>query len=298
MGRYAALCCAVLFTVQLVSSIPVVPREEEEQDEKNALLMQREDLFEGDIAGIDLHSLKTPPGIAAFRKTHRNGVLSSRKRWTDQKVPYLIADGFTTKQRDVVQGAIDEINRKTNVLLTPRTNELNYIFIQNGAPNTGCYSYVGRVGGRQVVNLQTPTPGSGTCITNGIAVHEITHAIGFYHEQSRTDRDQHVEINWDNIAQNQQHNFVSYDVNTVTHFEQLYDYDSVMHYGKFDFAINRTVYTIRPKAPFQDTFIGQRVGLSPIDVAKMNAMYPRPKDPQPSTVVAPTSQTGQPTVSN
>ena len=67
MGRYAALCCAVLFTVQLVSSIPVVLREEEEQDEKNALLMQREDLFEGDIAGIDLHSLKTPPGIVSIR---------------------------------------------------------------------------------------------------------------------------------------------------------------------------------------------------------------------------------------
>jgi hypothetical protein len=31
------------------------------------------------------------------------------------------------------------------------------------------------------------------------AIHEIGHALGFYHEHARTDRDQFVEILWSNV---------------------------------------------------------------------------------------------------
>jgi hypothetical protein len=48
--------------------------------------------------------------------------------------------------------------------------------------------------GAQQVSLQSPS-----CFYIGIAAHELMHALGFWHEQSRADRDKYVRINWANI---------------------------------------------------------------------------------------------------
>lgn len=56
-----------------------------------------------------------------------------------------------------------------------------------------CWSYVGRLGGGQQLNL-----GNG-CDTIAVVVHETLHALGFLHEHNRPDRDQYVAINTVNI---------------------------------------------------------------------------------------------------
>lgn len=74
-----------------------------------------------------------------------------------------------------------------------KKDDADYITIVN--TRTGCWSSVGKTSGEQFLNLQSP----GCLSTLGTPVHEFMHAIGFYHEQSRFDRDDYVTILWENI---------------------------------------------------------------------------------------------------
>lgn len=57
----------------------------------------------------------------------------------------------------------------------------------------GCWSFVGRKGGGQVLNL------SEKCVRHGVAAHEFLHALGLHHQQSAPNRDEYVTVYWDNI---------------------------------------------------------------------------------------------------
>uniref|UniRef100_A0A671NPW5 Metalloendopeptidase n=1 Tax=Sinocyclocheilus anshuiensis TaxID=1608454 RepID=A0A671NPW5_9TELE len=126
-----------------------------------------------------------------------------------------------------------------------------------------CWSYLGMIGGSQTVSLQSPG-----CMWSGVAAHELMHALGFVHEQSRSDRDHHVSILWENIIENQRHNFKKYETNNLN---TAYDYSSVMHYGRYAFSEDGGP-TIIPK-PDPYTPIGQRDGPSLTDIHKINILY-------------------------
>jgi len=56
---------------------------------------------------------------------------------------------------------------------------------------------VGMLGtGSQTINLERP---GCTYSSSRTVVHELMHAIGFYHEQNRSDRDQHIKILDENV---------------------------------------------------------------------------------------------------
>jgi Astacin (Peptidase family M12A) len=101
---------------------------------------------------------------------------------------------------------------------------------------------VGKVGGKQVINLQ-----SGGCTTKiGTIIHELMHSVGFYHEQNREERDSHVEIRMQNVKPGMEVNFRKLEAGRASGFGVGYDYGSVMHYSKTAFSRNGQP-TIYPK---------------------------------------------------
>ena len=121
-----------------------------------------------------------------------------------------------------------------------KSSDSDYIAIVNG--NTGCWSSVGKVKGRQEVNLQSPY-----CTTQvGTPMHELMHALGFVHEQNRWERDDFVSIAWQNIKRGHEGNFKKAEKGSTDGYGVKYDYRSVMHYSPTAFTVNGQA-TIIPK---------------------------------------------------
>ena len=102
------------------------------------------------------------------------------------------------------------------------------------------------------------------------------HASGFWHEQSRADRDEYVDIIWDNIAEGMEHNFEKQAGKMVGD----YDFCSIMHYGLTDFSKNGQK-TIVPKHNNFNCDIGHASTFSPMDVKKLKIYYGCSEDPEP-----------------
>uniref|UniRef100_A0A1B6HU16 Metalloendopeptidase n=1 Tax=Homalodisca liturata TaxID=320908 RepID=A0A1B6HU16_9HEMI len=197
---------------------------------------------------------------------HRNGLLDTSYRWPRGVVPFDFSPEFNTSDKRIVYHAMNEIETKTCIDFRPRSRrDIDYVIIQDNRTKPGCYSSVGRKGNRQHVNLARPR-----CMKHGVIMHELLHALGLYHQQSASNRDQYVQINWQNIKEGRERNFCKYLPSTTSSFGVPYDYSSIMHYSAHAFSRNRQP-TITPLKSGVE--IGQRISLSPGDVAKLNIMY-------------------------
>uniref|UniRef100_A0A671SQ73 Metalloendopeptidase n=1 Tax=Sinocyclocheilus anshuiensis TaxID=1608454 RepID=A0A671SQ73_9TELE len=171
------------------------------------------------------------------------------------EIPYIV----TYNNKLVIANAMSTFHSKTCIRFVARSTQSDYISIEN---KDGCYSSLGRTGGKQVVSLNRQG-----CVYHGI--HELLHALGFYHEQTRSDRDKYVMINWENISPDMAQNFQKQNTNNQN---TPYDYGSIMHYGKTTFSIQPGLETITP-IPDETVEIGQSQGMSNTDILRVNKLY-------------------------
>ncbi|XP_069805663.1 embryonic protein UVS.2-like [Dendropsophus ebraccatus] len=176
-------------------------------------------------------------------------------------VPYTIAPNYSDWQQNLIKTSMGEFHSLTCIRFVNRTTEDNFLSI---APTAGCVSYMGRLGGGQLVGLNP-----GGCIYKDIIQHELNHALGFYHEHMRSDRDDYITIMYQYISEGKRANFNKADTNNLG---LKYDYGSVMHYDRYAFTNTSGQPTIVPK-PDPNVTIGESNGLSPLDVAKINRLY-------------------------
>ncbi|XP_037662300.1 meprin A subunit beta isoform X2 [Choloepus didactylus] len=166
--------------------------------------------------------------------------------------------------KGVILNAFERYRLKTCIDFKPWAGEANYISVIKGS---GCWSSVGnRHVGRQELSIGT------NCDRIATVQHEFLHALGFWHEQSRSDRDDYVSIIWDRILSGRENNFNTYNDQVSDSLNVPYDYTSVMHYSKTAFQ-NGTEPTIVTRIPDFMDVIGQRMDFSDYDLLKLNRLY-------------------------
>ncbi|XP_053686029.1 seminal metalloprotease 1-like [Sabethes cyaneus] len=218
--------------------------------------------FEGDL-------LLTEEQYADIHR--KNGMVAEKYRWPSNMLVYEIQQGwFDQDQIDYIHQAIEAIEAATclRFKLRDSSHAAGYIIIHGNS--TGCSSTVGYNGGNQQVKLKPYPVGSG-CFRLGTIIHELIHAIGFWHMQNTHNRDEYVKIVWENIEPGKEHNFQLYGPEKVDNFGEEYDYGSIMHYSEKSFSVNGEKTIVTLKETVQK--IGQRDAMSNGDILKINRMY-------------------------
>lgn len=175
---------------------------------------------------------------------------------------YANASDFTLSQRNNIDNYMTSMESKLGVIkFVPYTSETDFIEIVHN--DEICASYIGRIGGKQEIFFVDE------CIVQGIFEHEVLHAMGVFHEHTRYDRDNFVEIIEENIIEGYESSFAKRSPDHTDDLGVTYDYGSVMHYNSYAFSIDENLKTIDAGS----NPIGQRDGMSNEDIEQIRLMY-------------------------
>lgn len=188
------------------------------------------------VIGADKQVLLSLDGDTVVRPMGSGIVNASGQKWPNGVIPYEIDSAASAETRSAFAGAKADYDAKTTIRWVARTNQSDYVRIITG---DGCWSYVGKIGGRQDLSL-----GSG-CGVNP-ARHELGHAVGLAHEQVRQDRDSWLTVNAGG-SQNE------IDRGSAGVPLGSYDFESMMHYRNY-FVNGRWDYV--PKTGFPADKVG------------------------------------------
>ncbi|KAL3065931.1 hypothetical protein OYC64_015969 [Pagothenia borchgrevinki] len=175
-------------------------------------------------------------------------------------VPIYISTSYTATERNIIIRALLTFHASTCIRFVWRRRHRNYLYFYSGS---GCWSYLGRQSRGQLVSLK-----KNGCLYTDTVQHEVLHALGFHHEQVRSDRDSYVSILYQNIKPGQTHNFMKRQTNNLG---TPYDFDSVMHYGKYAFSKNKEPTILAKSNPSLN--FGNARTMSKNDIARVNKLY-------------------------
>lgn len=215
---------------------------------------------------------KTPEGLRPKRSAATFFEMKPYLRWT-MPISYWVSPAFSATERSTIDAAMSTISSSTGCIKFAKSStrlssgsQIQFVKLAQSS----CFgsSPVGYQG-INTVNIATTSWCNGNAL-KGMVMHEVIHSLGGNHEQSRTDRDDYVEILWDNIDSQQWYNFEISDDSTS--YGLPYGYTSVMHYEQGSFQVQPGLDTIYP---YQDTVLGGNY-LTSGDILQLKRMYCRP----------------------
>ncbi|XP_031561243.1 nematocyst expressed protein 6-like [Actinia tenebrosa] len=195
----------------------------------------------------------------------RRAALKDRYLWPNGVIFYTFGPSLDRAGRNLAQEAMNHWSSQTCLKFRRRNKENAYIKFQYDGKCRAQVGFTGNAG--QKVSLGSA---ANPC-SRGSAIHELGHAIGFFHEHSRPDRDNHVRINFNNIRKGAERNFRKDDGFFVDSRGHDYDYGSIMHYSRYQGNNKANAVVMQPIRG--NVEIGQRDGLSEGDIAQTNDMY-------------------------
>ncbi|XP_021354909.1 uncharacterized protein LOC110451302 [Mizuhopecten yessoensis] len=177
--------------------------------------------------------LKKPDKILPRKQmtSHRRKRASEKSKylsfvsWPNNLVPFITTnmqtgDDFLTW----IQEGVDMFREETCLQWAARSDEKEYVDFVGGDQDGFCSAYIGRQYNRPTtVTLDQVTD---NCNEDYVVYHEMMHAIGLEHEQSRPDRYSALQINWECIVENTIFNFIKRPLATDVEF----DWTSIMQY--------------------------------------------------------------------
>ena len=226
-------------------------------------------------------------------------------KWENGVMPYVVDCDTEEHERKWIALGMKAIEDKTDIRFEKYDSgeHINYVIfgdvlkgdcdVDDDFRGVECEVYESLGAGRrespgwQYVNM------NGSAFNNleelsGTATHEIMHALGWSHTQSRNDRDKYVKIIWDNIKEGNHDGHMIRMNNDVYESVQRcrpYNFKSIMHYqgnpgAQNPYAKDQSKYTITTKDASMQKFLEKKHSkLSSQDVEELQAYFFGPPCP-------------------
>lgn len=169
--------------------------------------------------------------VDSHRRITRAATAKKERIWDYGVIPYEIDGNFSGAHKALFKQAMRHWENFTCIKFVERNPDEHVNYIVFTERSCGCCSYVGKRGnGAQAISIGK------NCDKFGIVVHELGHVVGFWHEHTRPDRENHVVIEKTNILNGQEYNFNKLSEDDVNSLGLPYDYHSIMHYARNTFS--------------------------------------------------------------
>jgi hypothetical protein len=152
--------------------------------------------------------VKHCPGALLETQTRiQQGVRDSGSRWHNGEVAYCFSAETPPAAKEAFQIAVEQMKRQVpclNFQLADRIDDTRCATVPSimvTADKGGCWSYLGQVSGKEKMweKLSQPLNLDRGCELPGMALHQLGHALGMAHTNSRADRDKVLQMNETNI---------------------------------------------------------------------------------------------------
>ncbi len=231
-------------------------------------------VFQGDM-------ILTKDQIKLLESGKGTGIEAFIYKWSNNTIFYLIDERI--KNRSIITDAIkhweensplrfpyypDWIKAHPDYQFGIPLNTLSFEYSEDG-----CYSYIGMVGNNynNSGNIVMQEIGLADWADKGTVIHEIAHTLGLMHEHSRSDRDQYIRINLENVEAGKENNF---DKMNTPYATSDFDFNSIMMYSAYAFSKNGSPTITKTDGSVYDA---QREALSEGDKEIINLIYRYPE---------------------